>query len=136
MKTVIALHATGRPARAAVLSLACGLAVVCAGCGAEASQALGPSPEAAKGKPHEFCAYEITAPTAAEIAAINRYWTPLARSAVTLVNRGKMLVPVPKKHLTPAQRTALRLAEWAQRTFSPKPELVCSPTRAGRKAGA
>ena len=133
-KTVIALHGTGRRARAGLLSLACGLAVLCAGCGAEASLASGSSPAATEATPHEFCAYEIAAPTGAEIAAINRYWTPLARSAVTLVSRGKMLVPAPKKHLTPAQRRALRRAEWAWRTFSPKPELVCTPTPARARA--
>ena len=131
---VIALHAMGRRARASLLSLACGLVVLCAGCGAETSLASGSSPVATEATPHEFCAYEIAAPTAAEIAAINRYWTPLARSAVTLVSRGKMLVPVPRRHLTPAQRGALRRAEWAWRTFSPKPELVCTPTP-GRKTG-
>jgi hypothetical protein len=132
-KTVIALHATGRRARAGLLSLACGLAALGAGCGTEASLASGSSPVAAEAAPHEFCAYEIAAPTGAEIAAINRYWTPLARSAVMFVSRGKMLVPVPRKHLNPAQRRALRRAEWAWRAFSPKPELVCSP--AGRKTG-
>ena len=131
---MIALHATGRRARAGLLSLACGLAVLCAGCGTEGSLASGSSPAPTEAAPHEFCAYEIRALTAAEIAAINRYWTPLARSAVMLVRRGKMLVPAPKKHLTPAQRGALRRAEWAWRTFAPKPELVCSPTPAGRKA--
>jgi hypothetical protein len=34
-------------------------------------------------------------------------------------------VTVPKEHLTASQRRALRLAEWAQRAFLPKPKLVC-----------
>lgn len=72
-----------------------------------------------------FCAYEISLPTTADDAVINRYWTPLARSAIEVVSEGKMAVPVPKKHLTSAQRRALRLAEWADRAFSPKPRLVC-----------
>jgi hypothetical protein len=126
---------------AAVLSVACGL-VVCltAGCtAASASLASRSSPETAKTAPSRFCAYEIHTPTAAEIAAINRYWTPLARSAVRLVSRGKMLVEAPKRHLSPAQRRALRRAEWAWRAFAPKPRLVCLrlPTgQGGRRARA
>jgi hypothetical protein len=90
------------------------------------------SPRAAKAARDRFCAYEIGAPTAAEIAAIDRYWTPLARSAVRLISRGKMLVEAPKQHLSPAQRQALRRAEWAWRTFAPKPKLVCLRLPAGR----
>ena len=41
------------------------------------------------------------------------------------VSQGKMTVTVPKEHLTPSQRQALRLAEWAERAFLPKPKLVC-----------
>jgi hypothetical protein len=36
-----------------------------------------------------------------------------------------MTVTVPREHLTSSQRRALRLAEWAQRAFLPKPKLVC-----------
>jgi hypothetical protein len=125
---------TGRIVRAAMLSVACGL-VVCltAGCtAASASPASRSSREAVRTAPSRFCAYEIRTPTAAEIAAINRYWTPLARSAVRLVSRGKMLVEAPKQHLSPAQRRALRRAEWAWRAFSPKPRLVCLRLPEGR----
>ena len=79
----------------------------------------------AKPATQRFCADEILTPTPAQIAAINRYWTPLARSALTVVSEGKMAVSVPKKHLTPAQRSALRRAEWAGQAFGPKPRLVC-----------
>jgi hypothetical protein len=90
------------------------------------------SPMGVKTQPGRFCAYEIRTPTPGEIAAINRYWTPLARSAVKLVSRGKMLVEAPKQHLSPAQRQALRRAEWAWREFSPKPRLVCLRLPAGQ----
>lgn len=124
------VNSTGRAICAAMLSVACGL-IVCltAGCTvASASLVSRPSPVAVKSR---FCADEIRAPTAAEIAAINRYWTPLARSAVRLVSRGKMLVETPKRHLSPAQRQALRQAEWAWRTFAPRPRLVCVRVPAG-----
>jgi hypothetical protein len=135
------VRSTGRIVCAAMLSVACALAVcLTAGCtAASASLASHSSPAAAKSAPSRFCAYEIRTPSAAEIAAINRYWTPLARSAVRLVSRGKMLVEAPKRHLSPAQRQALRRAEWAWRAFSPKPRLVCLrlPTgQGGRKARA
>jgi len=127
---------TGRIVCAAMLSVVCGL-IVCltAGCtaaSASASLAARSSSEVVKTAPSRFCAYEIRTPTSAEIAAINRYWTPLARSAVRLVSRGKMLVEAPKQHLTPAQRQALRRAEWAWRAFSPKPKLVCLRLPSGR----
>ena len=61
----------------------------------------------------------------AQADAVNRYWTPLARSAVRTVSKGKMSVTVPKQHLTSPQRRALQLAEWAERAFLPKPTLVC-----------
>jgi len=41
------------------------------------------------------------------------------------VSEGKMAVLVPRKHLTPSQRRALRLAERAERALAPKPRLVC-----------
>jgi hypothetical protein len=121
------VQSTARIVCAAMLSVACGLMLcLTAGCtAASASLASRFSPDAVKTVPSRFCAYEIHAPTAAEIAAINRYWTPLARSAVRLVSRGKMLVEAPKQHLSPAQRQALRRAEWAWRAFAPKPRLVC-----------
>jgi hypothetical protein len=132
------VHAADRAVRAAMLSVACGLALLCAvltaGCAATARLASHASPVAARPASSPFCAYEIATPAAAEIAAINRYWTPLARSAVRFVSRGKMLVPVPKRDLTPAQRRALARAEWAWRTFSPKPRLVCEQVPAGRGA--
>ena len=132
---------TGRTVCAAMLSVVCGL-VVCLTAGftaASASLASRPSPESVKTAPSRFCAYEIRTPTAAETAAINRYWTPLARSAVRLVSRGKMLVETPKRHLSRAQRRALHRAEWAWRAFAPKPRLVCLrlPTgQGGRRARA
>jgi hypothetical protein len=121
------VRSTARILCAAVLSVVCALMVcLTAGCTvANASPASRSFPEAVKTAPSRFCAYEIRTPTAAEIAAINRYWTPLARSAVRLVSRGKMLVEAPKRHLSPAQRQALRRAEWAWRAFAPKPRLVC-----------
>jgi hypothetical protein len=125
-----------------MLSVVCGL-MVCLTAGsaaASASLASRSSSEAAKTAPGRFCAYEIRTPTAAEMATINRYWTPLARSAVRLVSRGKMLVEAPKRHLSPAQRRALRRAEWAWRAFAPKPRLVCLRLPAsqggGRRANA
>ena len=128
------MQSTGRIVCAAMLSVVCGLMVcLTAGCTtASASLASRSSSEAVTTAPSRFCAYEIRTPTSAEIAAINRYWTPLARSAVRLVSRGKMLVEAPKRHLTPAQREALRRAEWAWRAFSPKPKLVCVRLPAGR----
>jgi hypothetical protein len=131
------VHSTGRAVCAAMLSVACGLMVcLTAGCtAASASIASRSSPVAVRTAASRFCADEIRTPTAAEIAAINRYWTPLARSAVRLVSRGKMLVEAPKRHLSPAQRQALRRAEWAWRAFSPKPRLVCLRLPTGRGPG-
>jgi hypothetical protein len=124
-----------------MLSIVCGLMLcLIAGCtAASASVTSRSSPGAVRTAPGRFCAYEIRTPTAAEIATINRYWTPLARSAVRLVSRGKILVAAPKPHLSPAQRRALRRAEWAWRAFAPKPKLVCLrlPTsQGGRRARA
>jgi hypothetical protein len=121
------VQSTSRLVCAAMLSIACGLMLcLTAGCAtASASLASRSSRDVARTAPGRFCAYEIRTPTSADIAAINRYWTPLARSAVRLVSRGKMLVEAPKPHLSPAQRQALQRAEWAWRAFSPKPRLVC-----------
>jgi hypothetical protein len=131
---VMGVQSTGRIVCAAMLSIACGL-VVCltaGGTAASASVAWRSSPEAANTAPSRFCAYAIRTPTSAEIATINRYWTPLARSAVRLISRGKMLVEAPKRHLSRAQRQALRQAEWAWRAFAPKPRLVCLRVPMGR----
>ncbi len=140
MSTVIRVNTTGRAACAATMSVACGLTAMCAaltGCAATAhvaSHSASAAAETNQTTSNRYCAYEIAPATAAEIAAINRYWTPLARSAIMNVSRGKMLVPVPKKHLTQAQRQALQRADWASRTFSPKPELVCVPAQPGRSS--
>jgi hypothetical protein len=127
------VRSTGRIVCAAMLSVACVLMVcLTAGCTAASASLASRSSETVKAAPSRFCAYEIRTPTSAEIATINRYWTPLARSALRLVSRGKMLVEAPKPRLTPAQRQALRRAEWAWREFSPKPQLVCLRLPAGR----
>jgi hypothetical protein len=127
------VRSTGRIVCAAMLSVACVLMVcLTAGCTVASASLASRSSETVKAAPSRFCAYEIRTPTSAEIATINRYWTPLARSALRLVSRGKMLVEAPKPRLTPAQRQALRRAEWAWREFSPKPQLVCLRLPAGR----
>jgi hypothetical protein len=127
---VIGLHGTGGVVCAGMLSVACGLA---AGCGVAGTTASHPAadPATTKAKTQRVCAEEISAATAAQEAAINRYWTPLARSAITMVSKGKISVPEPKKHLTRAQRRALLRAEWAERAFGPKPRLVCQQIPAG-----
>jgi len=120
----IKLPGPGSVIRAATLSVGCGLA---AGCAVTGGGALHAAAKVVATRPatQRFCADQILTPTPAQIAAINRYWTPLARSALTVVSEGKMAVSVPKKHLTPAQRSALRRAEWAWQAFGPKPRLVC-----------
>jgi hypothetical protein len=121
---VINLHGVSKAACAAVLSAICAFTAGCAGVASNASH----SPahvEAAHINPGRFCAYQISAATTGQDAAINHYWTPLARSAIKTVDQGKMAVTVPKPHLTRSQRRALRLAEWADQTFAPKPKLVC-----------
>jgi hypothetical protein len=132
---VIGLRSAGGIIGAGMLAVTCALAV---GCGTVGSSA----PHAAvvavrhKAKSHRFCVDEVTEPTAAELAKINRYWTPLARSALTTVSKGKILATVPKKHLTRAQRRALNLAYWAERKFSPKPKLVCERVPEGGIPGS
>ena len=112
---------------AAMLGVACGLAIAATGCADSAGPASGAAAHAAgQSGPRRFCADEIATLTAAEQAAINRYWTPLARSALVRVSRGKMIIPVPRQHLTGAQSRALRRAEWAERAFTPKPKQICS----------
>jgi len=76
-----------------------------------------------------FCADEFTAPTGAQESALDRYWTPQALRALRPVSRGKMLVMVPRRHLPWPLQLALRRAEWAQRTFTPKPRRECGPLR-------
>jgi hypothetical protein len=56
-----------------------------------------------------------------------------------IYRQGKMAVTIPKQHLTRSQRRALRLAEWADQAFAPKPKLVCvqiPPGGAASSAGA
>ncbi len=112
------------------------LCVICgftAGCADAASNAPHSAAHvaAANINSKRFCAYQISAPTTTQNAAINHYWTPLARSATKVVSQGKMAVAVPRGHLTREQRRALRLAEWAERRFAPKPKLVCVQIRSG-----
>jgi hypothetical protein len=138
------LRATNGAVGAAMLGVACAV-TMCAGCGTPAATASHPARQAqvtylvtpariavASGRPRHFCAYRIATPTAAEQAAVNRYWTPLARSALRTVSQGKMSVSVPKRHLSPAQRQALGRAEWAQRAFSPRPRLFCEQVPSGK----
>jgi hypothetical protein len=128
---VIGLRVVGKAACAVML---CGICVFSAGCADAASTAAHSVVHMAleKSDSKRFCAYEISAPTAAEATAISHYWTRLARSAVRTVSEGKMAVTVPKAHLTQAQRRALRLAERAERALAPKPRLVCVQIPAGR----
>jgi hypothetical protein len=127
---VIGLRSAGGIIGAGMLAVVCALAV---GCGSVSSGAprAGVVAVRHKARSHRFCVDEVTEPTAAELAKINRYWTPLARSALTTVSKGKMTVTVPKKHLTRAQRRALNLAYWAERKFSPKPKVVCERVPTG-----
>jgi hypothetical protein len=127
---VIGLRSGGGITGAGMLAVACALAVGCGSVGSVAPRA-GVVAVRHKARSHRFCVDEVTEPTAAELAKINRYWTPLARSALTTVSKGKILVTVPKKHLTRAQRRALNLAYRAERTFSPKPKVVCERVTAG-----
>jgi hypothetical protein len=120
---VIKLHGVSRALCIAVFCIVCAFTAGCAGAVNAAGHAV--VHVAATKSSRRFCAYEISLPTKADAAAINRYWTPLARSAIEIVSEGKMAAPVPRKHLTEAQRRALRLAEWAERAFAPKPKLVC-----------
>jgi hypothetical protein len=123
---VIRLRGAGGIVGTGILAVACALAAGCGTVGSSSSHAsVAAATHKAKAKAHRFCVDEVTEPTAAELAKINRYWTPLARSALTTVSQGKMLVTVPKKHLTRAQRRALNLAYWAEKKFSPKPKVVC-----------
>ena len=122
---VIRLRGAGGIIGTGILAVACGLAVGCGTVGSNTASHAAVVTARHKAKAHRFCVDELTEPTAAELAKINRYWTPLARSALTTVSKGKMLVTVPKKHLTPAQRRALNLAYRAEKKFSPKPKVVC-----------
>jgi hypothetical protein len=121
---VINLHGVSKATCAAILSVMCGFTAGCAETANDASHS--PAHVAAEHiTSRRFCAYQISVATTGQDAAINRYWTPLARSAIKTVDQGKMAVTVPKQHLTRSQRRALRLAEWADRAFAPKPKLVC-----------
>jgi hypothetical protein len=128
---VIRLRRAGNAIGTGLLIGACGLA---AGCGVPGTSARHFRVVAANAKTaaHRFCVEELTAATPAQEAAVSRYWTALARSALTVASQGKMEVPVPKKHLTLAQRHALERAEWAERTFGPKPKLECEQTAPAR----
>ena len=114
----------GKAASIALLCIICGFAAGCAGTVNAAAHAVA-HVAAAKDGSKRFCAYELSVPSTAQADAVNHYWTPLARSAMRTVSKGKMTVTVPKQRLTSSQRRALRLAEWAQRAFLPKPKLVC-----------
>ena len=132
------MHGVSKAACAAILSVMCGFTAGCAGAADNASHS--PAHVAAEHiNPGRFCAYQISAATTAQDAEINHYWTPLARSAIKIVDQGKMAVTVPRQHLTRSQRRALRLAEWANQTFAPKPKLVCvhiPPNSTPSSAGA
>jgi hypothetical protein len=120
---VIKLRGISKATCIALLCISCAFTAGCADAVSAAAHAV--VHVAADKSAKRFCAYEISVPTTANDAAINRYWTPLARSAIEIVSEGKMAVPVPRKHLSLAQRRALRLAEWAERALAPKPRLVC-----------
>ena len=108
-----------------MLIVICGFTAGCADTASSAPHSLA-HVATANSNSKRFCAYQISAATASENAAINHYWTPLARSAIKLVSQGKMFVPVPKQHLTGSRR-----AEWAERAFSPKPRLICAQLPSG-----
>jgi hypothetical protein len=132
---VINLHGVSKAACAAILAVICGFTAGCADAASNVSHS--PAHVAAEHtNSGRFCAYQISAATTEQDAAINHYWTPLARSAVKIVDQGKMAVTVPKQHLTWSQRRALRLAEWADRTFAPKPKLICVHIPPGRTPGS
>lgn len=130
----------GKATSIALLCIACGLTAGCADAVDAAAHAVA-HVAAAKSTSKRFCAYELSVPNSAQADAVNHYWTPLARSAVRTVSQGKMAVTVPREHLTQPQRRALRLAEWAERAFLPKPKLICvripargAPSHAGASA--
>jgi hypothetical protein len=134
------LRIIGKATSIALLCIVCGFTAGCADAVDAAAHAVA-HVAAAKSTSKRFCAYELSAPSSAQADAVNHYWTPLARSAVRTVSQGKMAVTVPREHLTLSQRRALRLAEWAERAFLPKPKLICvhipgrgAPSRAGASA--
>jgi hypothetical protein len=118
------LRIIGKAAFIALLCIISGFAAGCAGTADATAHAVA-HVAPAKASSKRFCAYELSVPSTAQADAVNHYWTPLARSAMRTVSKGKMTVTVPREHLTSSQRRALRLAEWAQRAFLPKPKLVC-----------
>ena len=117
------LRIIGKAAFIALLCIISGFAAGCAGTADATAHAVAHVAPAKSSK--QFCAYELSVPSTAQADAVNHYWTPLARSAMRTVSKGKMTVTVPREHLTSSQRRALRRAEWAQRAFLPKPKLVC-----------
>jgi hypothetical protein len=132
------LRIIGKATGVALLCVICGFGAGCAGTADATAHAIA-NVAAAKASSKRFCAYELSVPSTAQADAVNHYWTPLARSAMRTVSKGKMSVTVPKEHLTASQRRALRQAEWAQRAFLPKPKLVClhiSSRGAVSRAGA
>jgi hypothetical protein len=118
------LRIIGKATGIAFLCIICGSAAGCAGPADATAHAVAYVAPAKSGS-KRFCAYELSVPSTAQADAVNNYWTPLARSAMRTVSKGKMTVAVPKEHVTASQRRALRRAEWAQRSFLPKPKLVC-----------
>jgi hypothetical protein len=134
------LRIIGKATSIALLCIMCAFTAGCADAVDAAAHAVA-HVAAAKSSPKRFCAYELSVPSSAQADAVNHYWTPLARSAMRTVSQGKMSVRVPKEHLSASQRRALRLAEWAERAFLPKPKLVClhipargAPSHAGAAA--
>src|ERR1700733_15698519 len=113
------LRIIGKATFIALLCIICGSAAGCAGT-VDATAHSVAHVAAAKTSSKGFCAYELSVPSTAQADAVNHYWTPLARSAMRTVSRGKMAVTVPKEHLTASQRRALRLAGGAQRGLFPK----------------
>jgi hypothetical protein len=133
---VIDLHGVSKATCAAMLGVLCGFTAGCADGAVRNAPHSRAHVAAAHINSDRFCAYQISAATTGQDAAINHYWTPLARSAIRIVDQGKMAVTVPKQHLTQAQRRALRLAEWANRAFAPKPKLVCVKISPGSTPGS
>lgn len=136
------LRSVGKATCVALLCIICAFTAGCADAVDAAAHAV-VHVAAEKSGSKRFCAYELSVPTMAQTAVVDHYWTPLARSALRTISQGKMAVTVPKEHLTPPQRRALRLAEWAERAFLPRPRLVClhiparaAPSHAGAGAAS
>jgi hypothetical protein len=121
---VIDLHGVSKATCAAILSVIGRFAAGCANTADNASHAAA-HVAAEHINSERFCAYEISAATTVQDAG-----------AIKIVNQGKMAVTVPKQHLTRSQRRALRLAEWADRAFAPKPKLICAQISPGSTPAA